>query len=95
MRDMAFSEGSPYHTLFIRLVNASVPAASAAFAALIATTIVFPSAPPEQALLGLQGSGEGGAGGGAGARPPSRGLVPALEAMEVGEVGYAPPRAVR
>ena len=90
MRDSLFSDGSAYHTLFIRLVNASVPAASALFAALIATTIVFPPAPhgaEEAAGSSLQG-------GGAQQQQRSRGLipVPVLEVLELAD-GYEPPLA--
>ena len=90
MRDSLFSDGSAYHTLFIRLVNASVPAASALFAALIATTIVFPSAPgdglAEDAGSSLQGDGGG--------QQRSRGLIPepVLEVLELAD-GYEPPQA--
>ncbi len=96
MRDMVFSEGTPSHTLFIRLVNASVPAASAVAAALIASTIAFPRAPAAAEDSSLQG-------GGGGARPPppppppSRGLVPApvLDVLEMADgaaAAYEPPK---
>ena len=93
MRDSLFSEGTAYHTLFIRLVNASVPAASALFAALIATTIVFPSAPTEAGDDAL-GGGSSLQGGGAQQQQRSRGLipVPVLDVLEMAD-GYEPPLA--
>jgi hypothetical protein len=95
MRDMVFSEGSPGHNLFIRLVNASVPAASAVLAALISTTIAFPRDPGATTALISSLQGDGGDATHTGARPPSRGLVaaPALEVLELSGEGasYVPP----
>lgn len=78
LRDLAFPEGSTHHAVFIRLVNAAVPAGAAVLAAAIATTISFPSAP--------RGGGVGAVGGvnsaaselrAPAARRQSRGLISA------------------
>jgi Na+/melibiose symporter-like transporter len=64
LRDLSFPKGAPQHALFIRLVNSAIPAASALLAALIASTLQFPSAPGAGAAglalndeLGSSGSG--------------------------------------
>ena len=77
LRDVRYPKGNPQHELFIRCVNAIIPAASAVLAAAIAATLQFPKAPEAGELARTggalnDGDGSGGSGGGGAARlaPP-------------------------
>jgi Na+/melibiose symporter-like transporter len=69
LRDVRYPKGNPQHELFIRCVNAIIPAASAVLAAAIAATLRFPKAPEAGELArtgGALNDGDGGGGGGGG-----------------------------